>query len=106
MLKGPEEEEVGPPSATRRRASLTLQAGTIIRPFHIPEVTERMPSVNLRRAASGSPRFRRKQEARSHEWGEEQKQRLVRLRKEAWEGRGAQDVSLRAGTGQRLLPLR
>lgn len=51
-----------------------LQAGTIVRPFHIPEVTERMPSVNLRRAASGSPKFRRKQEARSHEWGGEQKQ--------------------------------
>lgn len=75
MVKGPEEEEVGQPQCHEEGGGLPslLQSGTVICPFHIPEVTELMPYVNLRRAAYGSPRFRRKGEARSHKWGEQQK---------------------------------
>ena len=49
MVKGPEEEEVGQPQCHEEGGGLPslLQSGTVICPFHIPEVTELMPYVNL-----------------------------------------------------------
>ena len=70
-MKGPEEEEeVGQPWCQEVGGGLLslLQIDTFVLPFCVPDVTELIPSINLRRAACGSPRVRRKGEARSHEW--------------------------------------